>query len=63
MPPPELSADAPILNVTHPGKISVLPLFWYEFDTAVFNRLDRGDRELFRIDVPLVGEVGFNDNA
>nr|GFC39244.1 hypothetical protein [Tanacetum cinerariifolium] len=38
--PPELTADAPVLNVTHPGEVHVFVLFGHERDATVFNGSD-----------------------
>src|SRR5690606_3575930 len=40
MAPPELAADAPVLNIAHPGEVHVLVVFGYELDLAVFHYLD-----------------------
>ena len=42
--PPQLPADAPVLNIPHPGKIRVLPLFWDELNGARLDRVDGGFR-------------------
>ena len=63
VPPPELATDAPILNVTHPCKIGVFPLLWYELNVAVFYGRYCGDREFFGIDIPLIRQIGLDDNA
>src|SRR5690554_7558236 len=36
MAPPQLAADAPVLNVTHPTEIHVLVLLGYKLNKAVF---------------------------
>jgi hypothetical protein len=38
VPPPELPADAPVLNVAHPGEIGVLPLAWVRTRSAPLPR-------------------------
>ena len=53
MPPPKLAANAPILNVTHPREVSVLPLLRYKLDGAGLNSLNRRLGELFGVDIPL----------
>ena len=61
--PPQLPTDAPVLNVSHPSEVGVLPLLGYKFDGSCFNRLDSGPCELFGINVPLQGEPRFDDDA
>ena len=61
--PPQLSADAPVLQIPHPGKVGVLPLLGHEFDVAIFHRLDGGLGQLGHSDVPLIGQIGFQHGA
>ncbi len=63
MSPPQLSTNAPILNISHPCEVGVFPLLWNELDIAVFNRSNRGAGELFGVNIPLGREPGFNDNS
>ena len=63
VPPPQLAADAPVLYVAHPGKVGVLPLLGHELDVAVFHGRDRGLGQFSGVDIPLVGQVGLDDNA
>ena len=61
--PPQLTADAPVLDVTHPAEVHVLVLLRHELD---FTALDHGDGFLGQRlggDVPLVGQPGFDDGA
>ena len=41
MAPPDLAADAPVLDVAHPLEVGVLPVLRHEADAAVLDRLDR----------------------
>ena len=63
MPPPQLPADAPILNVAHPGEIGVLPLLGHKLDGAGLDRLNGRLCEFFRVDIPLRCEPGLNHRA
>ena len=63
MPPPQLPADAPVLNVAHPGEVGVFPLLGYELNGALFDRFNRGSGELFCVDVPLGRQPGLDDGA
>src|SRR5690349_8831148 len=53
MPPPELTRNAPGLDVTHPGEERVLPLLWHEHCLAGFHGVYRRPRQHFRVAVPL----------
>ena len=61
--PPELAADAPVLDVVHPGEIGVFPVARHEFDLAVFHRLDRRFGEGVDRHVPLPRQEGLDDDA
>ncbi len=61
--PPELPADAPVLDVAHPGKVHVLVLFGYKLYAPVLDRFDGGLGKVRDTDVPLVREPGFNHRA
>ena len=57
VPPPQLPADAPVLDVVHPLKIGLLPAFRHKAHAPVAHRLARRRRQLPRVDKPLVGQV------
>ncbi len=63
MPPPELAADAPVLDVAHPLEVGAVPVLRHEADAAVLDRADRGCRERRDAHVPLVGEPGLDHGA
>ncbi len=63
MSPPELSADAPVLQVTHPGKVGIFPVAWDKLDVSVFNRFNCWFGQALHGYVPLVGQVRFDDNS
>ena len=63
VPPPELPADAPILDIVHPVEIGLGPVSRDEADFSGFDGLDGRFRQRRDIDVPLVGQVGFDDRA
>ena len=63
MPPPQLPADAPILNVAHPGEVGVFPLLGYKLDGAGLDRLNGRLREFFRVDIPLRCQPRLNHRA
>ena len=60
MPPPELAADAPVLDVAHPLEVGAVPVFRHEADAAVLDRADRGCGERRDAHVPLVSEPGLD---
>ena len=60
MPPPDLTRNAPRLNVPHPFEIGVFPVFGYEPDVAFFNRLYGRFRKRLGIHEPLIRETGFD---
>ena len=63
MPPPQLSADAPVLDIPHPGEIGVFPLLGYELDIAIFHRGNGWLGQFPGVHIPLIGEVGLDDDA
>jgi len=63
MTPPQLARDAPGLDVFEPVEPGLLPGLGDDPDVAVLHRLQRGKRELGRIDIPLVGEPWLNDDS
>ncbi len=63
VPPPDLAADAPVLDVAHPFKIGVLPVVRHEADGAAFHCLNGGPCQRGHLDEPLVGEQGLNHCA
>ena len=63
MAPPELAADAPVLNVIHPLVVRLGPVLGHEADAAVFHRFRRGLGERGDAHVPLIGEPGFEHGA
>src|SRR5262245_47762432 len=63
MAPPDLSRDAPRLNVAHPLEVNFLPALWNDLCVT---RLDAGDGALCQfcgIYVPLVGQPGLRNDA
>ena len=63
VPPPDLAADAPVLDVFHPVEISLGPTLRIEFDRAVADRLDCGFGEFVHFDEPLFAEHGLDRHA
>ena len=61
--PPELPGNTPVLQVAHPGEIHVLVVLGHELDVAIFHRGNGRLGQLFHGHEPLVGQVGFDDNA
>ena len=57
MPPPELSRDAPILDVVHPVQIDVAPAFREESHAAVLDDIHRGRCEIRIRWEPLPGNL------
>ncbi len=63
MAPPQLAADAPVLDIAHPGEVHVLVLLGHELDTAVFHGSDGRFCQGLGGNVPLVGQPRFDDRA
>ena len=63
MSPPQLPADAPVLNVVHPVEVGLRPVFRYESDSPALDGLDGRFGQRFDIDIPLIGQIGFHDCA
>ncbi len=63
MAPPELAADAPVLDVAHPAEIHVLVLLGHELDLAAFHGGDGLLGQRLGGNVPLVGQPGLDDGA
>src|SRR6187402_1138421 len=63
MPPPELAAHAPVLDVAHPLVIGLRPVFGHETRAALFDCLESGFRERPDLHVPLIGEIRLDDGA
>ena len=63
VPPPQLAADAPRLDVLHPVEEGLFPALGDDLDIATADLLDRLCRELFRIDIPLVGQPRLDHHA
>ena len=61
--PPQLTGDAPVLNVAHPGEVHVLVLLGYELDAAIFHRFDGGLGHRRHAHVPLVGQHRLDGHA
>ena len=62
MPPPELAADAPGLDVAHPLVIRLRPVLGHELRLAA---LDGGNRRLRKgccVYIPLVRQIGLDDD-
>ena len=63
MAPPELARDAPRLDILKPVEPGLGPAFGHDPDVAILHRLERRQRELGGVDIPLVGEPRFDDDA
>ena len=71
MAPPELTRDAPVLDVVHPLVVGVDPVFWNEGDLSCLDSIDGFLRDAFAGGVlvadfihghePLVGEHRFHN--
>lgn len=61
--PPQLAADAPVLDVTHPGEVHVLVLLGHELDAAIFHGSDGRFCQRLGGNVPLVGQPRLDDSA
>ena len=68
MPPPQLTGDAPVLDVFQPVVVGAVPVFGNQFDFAVVDcrqsRLNDGGFAFLRqVHEPLVGQHGFDHHA
>src|SRR3546814_11148317 len=78
MAPPQLAADAPVLDVVEPLEVGGLPVVGHEADATGFDRIDRGPGDRMQpartglaivaclacqIDKPLVGQVRLDDRT
>jgi hypothetical protein len=63
MAPPDLAADAPVLDVAHPLEVGVLPVVRHEADAPSSTASMAGSAEGADLHVPLVGQVGLDDGA
>ncbi len=61
--PPQLAADAPVLDVAHPAEVHVLVLLGHKLDLAALDGGDGFFRQRLGGDVPLVGQPGFDHGA
>ena len=60
MPPPQLSGNAPVLDVLHPVVIDLREAFGNEFDLVFHHRVDGGLCERLHFHKPLFGNDGFH---
>ncbi len=63
VPPPELPADTPVLDVVHPVEVGLRPVLGNEANPAGLDGLDRGFRERLDLHVPLIGEVRLDNRV
>src|SRR5581483_984170 len=61
MPPPQLPADAPILDVLEPVVIDLLESFGHNFDSSVFHGFERGLCQRLDLDEPLSRDHRLDD--
>ena len=54
-----MPTDTPILDVSHPCKVGVFPIFRHKFNGSIFHGFDGGFREGCYFYVPLVGKIRF----
>ena len=60
VPPPNLAADAPVLDVAHPFEVGLRPVLGDEADVAVLHGTNRRLGQRPRLHEPLIGEVGLD---
>src|SRR5580692_8043937 len=63
MSPPQLPADAPILDLVHPFEIDPGPVVRNEADVSLLDGADGGSRQRLDVDEPLIGEQGLEDGV
>ena len=57
--PPQLAADAPVLDLVHPLEVHAGPIVRHEADLSRFDGADGRLRQRLDVDEPLIGEQGF----
>ncbi len=63
MPPPQLSRDTPILDVSHPVEVLVLPVLRYESYASLLDGFYGGYSERLGPHVPLIRQIRLDDRA
>src|SRR3954464_6878779 len=63
MSPPELTTDAPVLNVVHPLVVRLRPVLGHEANTPVLDSARRRLCERSNAHIPLIGEPGLQNCA
>ena len=61
--PPQLTRDAPVLQIAHPRKIHVLVVFRHELDVAILHCFDGRFGQTLYGDKPLIGEQRLDNVA
>ena len=61
--PPDLAADAPVLDVVHPFEVAVLFVVGNEADASTFDGIDGRFGQRPGLDIPLVGQERFDDDT
>lgn len=60
MAPPELAADAPVVDIFQPMVVNLDETIRDEFRVAIFDGLKGGFGQRFHLDEPLLGDEGFD---
>ena len=63
VPPPQLTADTPVFEITHPGEVGVFPVLGDELDVAILHGFYRWLGQRLYGHLPLLGPIGFADRA
>ena len=63
MSPPQLTADAPVLDVLHPVAIGVFVFRRIELDVVVHHRFERDLRQVLHFEKPLHRQLRLNDHV
>src|SRR5690554_6236636 len=61
--PPQLTRNAPVLQIAHPRKIHVLVVFGHELDVAILHGFDGRFGQALYCDKPLIGEQRLDNVA
>ena len=61
--PPQLAADAPVLDAAHPLEVGAVPVLRHEADATILHRADRRLRQRRDAHVPLVGQPRLDDRV
>ena len=63
MPPPQLTADAPVLDILHPIAVGILEFRGIELDVVLHHRFQGDFRQMLHLQEPLHGQLRLDRHA